>query len=63
MSAPTGWRTSTRSHQHSDCVEVGGVAGGAAVRDSKDRGAGHFTATTDQWTVFLRATKDGRFDG
>ncbi|WP_344931430.1 DUF397 domain-containing protein [Saccharopolyspora gregorii] len=60
---PTGWRTSTRSHQHSDCVEVGRAGGGAAVRDSKDRAAGHFTATGAQWAAFLRATKDGRFDG
>ncbi|MGW0892346.1 DUF397 domain-containing protein [Saccharopolyspora sp. NPDC002578] len=58
----TGWRKSTRSGQQTACVEVGRVLGGAAVRDSKDRDAGHFTADTAQWSAFLAATKNGRFD-
>ncbi|MFR9727647.1 DUF397 domain-containing protein [Saccharopolyspora sp. MS10] len=59
MSAePRGWRTSTYSSQETNCVEVGALpGGGAAVRDSKDRAAGHLTATATQWSRFLRALR------
>ncbi|WP_338605124.1 DUF397 domain-containing protein [Saccharopolyspora sp. SCSIO 74807] len=59
----TGWRKSSRSSQQTACVEVGRAADGAAVRDTKDRAAGYFTTTSGQWTAFVEAVKDGRFDG
>ncbi|MGI8308801.1 DUF397 domain-containing protein [Saccharopolyspora hattusasensis] len=47
----------------STCVEVGRVADGAAVRDTKDRAAGYFTTTAGQWSAFVDAIKAGRFKG
>lgn len=49
-----GWRTSTRSSNGSDCVEVDFTAAGVEMRDSKDHGAGpvlHLTPA--QWSRFV----------
>ncbi|MGI8308788.1 DUF397 domain-containing protein [Saccharopolyspora hattusasensis] len=59
---PTNWRKASYSGQQSACVEVGSIADGAAVRDTKNRAAGYFTTTTDQWSAFVAAIKGGRFD-
>ena len=55
-----GWRTSTRSDNGANCVEVNLAADGVAIRDSKARGTGpviHFTA--GEWMAFIRETIDG----
>lgn len=60
---PANWRKSTRSSGGANnCVEVGRVPGGAAVRDTKDRAAGHLTTTAAHWAAFITAIKSGRFD-
>ncbi|MFR9729107.1 DUF397 domain-containing protein [Saccharopolyspora sp. MS10] len=59
---PSGWRKSSRSGTN-NCVEVGRASNGAAVRDTKDRAAGYFTATAGQWASFIGAVRAGRFDG
>ncbi|SFE19094.1 protein of unknown function [Actinopolyspora alba] len=55
------WRKSSRSSNHTACVEVGRVGDGAAVRDTKDRSLGYFTTTSTQWQTFLEAVKTDRF--
>ncbi|MBB5159983.1 DUF397 domain-containing protein [Saccharopolyspora phatthalungensis] len=58
---PANWRKSSRSNQETNCVEVGRIDNGAAVRDTKDRAAGYFTTTAAQWSAFIDAVKSGRF--
>ncbi|ASU78517.1 DUF397 domain-containing protein [Actinopolyspora erythraea] len=59
---PYNWRKSSRSGQGNNCVEVGRTPNGAAVRDTKDRSAGYFTTTGQQWSAFIDAVKNQRFD-
>jgi hypothetical protein len=56
------WRKSSYSGGAQQCVEVGRIAGCAAVRDTKDRAAGHLTATGDQWSAFIDAVKAGKYN-
>ncbi|WP_019853078.1 DUF397 domain-containing protein [Actinopolyspora mortivallis] len=56
------WRTSSRSANGGQCVEVAVTSDLVGVRDSKDRTAGHFTAAPAQWQAFLDAVKADRFE-
>jgi hypothetical protein len=58
-----GWRKSSYSQGANNCVEVGQVEGGAAVRDTKNREAGYFTVDRAQWTAFINKVKSGELDG
>ncbi|TDD34900.1 DUF397 domain-containing protein [Saccharopolyspora elongata] len=60
--APEDWRKSRFSGGQTNCVEVGRISDGAAVRDSKNRAAGHLTTDRAQWSAFIGAVKDGRFE-
>jgi len=55
------WRTSSHSGS-SDCVEVAVVAGGMAVRDSKDPEGAVLRFTAAEWRAFLAGVRDGEFD-
>ncbi|NHD16659.1 MULTISPECIES: DUF397 domain-containing protein [unclassified Actinopolyspora] len=56
-----GWRKASYSSRETDCVEVGRLSDGAAVRDTKNRAAGHLTTTAQQWAAFITAVKAERF--
>ncbi|GAB2755619.1 hypothetical protein GCM10027174_34210 [Salinifilum aidingensis] len=58
---PSGWRKSSRTQGANNCVEVGRTDHGAAVRDTKNRAQGHFTAGRAQWQAFIEAVKIDRF--
>jgi hypothetical protein len=45
-----------------ECVEVAFVDGVVAVRDSKNRTAGHLVFTHGEWNAFTRGAKEGQFD-
>jgi hypothetical protein len=52
------FRKSSYSATASDCVEVADVAGGAAVRDTKNRPHGHLTFAASEWSALLTQLKD-----
>ncbi|MBQ0928574.1 DUF397 domain-containing protein [Saccharopolyspora endophytica] len=58
---PGKWRKSSKSGEK-NCVEVAEYGDGAAVRDTKNRSQGYFTATPTQWQAFLDAIKSDRFE-
>lgn len=47
------WRTSTRSSGNGNCVEVAGVDGRIAVRDSKDRQGSVLVFPPSAWDAFV----------
>ncbi|WP_275295755.1 DUF397 domain-containing protein [Amycolatopsis sp. La24] len=51
------WRKSSYSGGGNDCVEVAFVAGGAAVRDSKDQEGGAFRLPAAGWQALLDAVR------
>ncbi|MEY8041647.1 DUF397 domain-containing protein [Saccharopolyspora cebuensis] len=55
------WRTSSRSTDHGNCVEVGAASGFAAVRDTKDRDGGTLITSPARFADFITAVKADRF--
>ncbi len=56
------WRKSTRSSSQAACVEVAGLDGGCAVRDSKDPAGPMLRFTAAAWSAFTRGIRTGEFD-
>ncbi|MGW7682275.1 DUF397 domain-containing protein [Kribbella sp. NPDC054772] len=57
-------RKASRSNNSNNCVEVALMPdGGAAVRDSKERGCGQILRfTAGEWASFTEGMKAGEFD-
>lgn len=53
------WRKSSYSGGQGSCVEVAPAPGMVGVRDTKDRGRGHFVVSRTAWTSFARAAASG----
>lgn len=52
-------KSSYSSPRQENCMEVAEFSGGAALRDSQNRGHGHLTLPAEEWAAFLRAVKAG----
>lgn len=46
----------------SECVEVAPLAGGAAIRDSKNKAGAVLRVHAEQMAAFVTGVKDGKFD-
>jgi hypothetical protein len=58
--ARLSWRKSSHSGGGNNCVEVAEIAGGRAVRDSKNPDGGHLTLAAGPWQAFIADIKRGR---
>lgn len=57
------YRKSSKSSNNGGCVEVAPLPdGGAAVRDTKDRGKLPFLFDKHEWDCFIDGVKTGEFD-
>ncbi|MQS06213.1 DUF397 domain-containing protein [Streptomyces alkaliphilus] len=53
------WRRATASGPENNCVEVAGLPGGVAVRDSKDIGRTPLRFRAGRWADFRKALISG----
>lgn len=54
------WRTSTRSSNGENCVEVAPAADGVVIRHSKHPAAGTITFPYGAWAAFIRDASEDR---
>ena len=58
----TAWRTSSRSGNNGQCVEVALGSDRVAVRDSKQPARSTLVFSTDSWAAFVAGVRHGEFD-
>ena len=58
----TAWRTSSRSGNNWQCVEVALGGECVAVRDSKQPARSTLVFSADSWAAFVAGVRDGEFD-
>ncbi len=56
------WRTSSRSGDNGQCVEVRRIGNTIEVRDSKDRSGPSLQFTLTEWVAFTSGAKGSEFD-
>jgi hypothetical protein len=56
------WKTSTRSGNSGNCVEVAETPDAIGVRDSKDRSGPTLVFTKAEWCAFIEGVRLGEFD-
>ena len=56
------WRTSARSGNVGNCVQVAVADNAIGVRDSKDPDGAILEFTIPEWRAFVDGAKDGEFD-
>jgi hypothetical protein len=56
------WRKALRSVGNGNCVEVGPVAAGVVVRDSKDPDGLVIRYSPNSWELFITQAQSGFFD-
>jgi hypothetical protein len=55
------WLRSSRCNG-GNCVEIGFLGSGVAVRDSKDEQGAVLLFSSSEWHAFLRGVRNGEFD-
>ncbi len=55
--AEASWRTSSYTQQQ-NCVEVADAPGMSAVRDTKNRDAGHLSFESPEWRAFVASVRE-----
>jgi Domain of unknown function (DUF397) len=58
----TAWRTSSRSGNNGQCVEVALGGDRVAVRDSKQPARSTLLFSIDSWAAFVAGVRHGEFD-
>ncbi|MGH3432787.1 MAG: DUF397 domain-containing protein [Thermocrispum sp.] len=60
--AAASWRRSSYSGEAGNCVEIGHLPGGTAIRDSKNPNEDALVLDARSWQALLTAVRSGELD-